>query len=214
MTDDDEPEVIPPEKTKIVTRDERLPDIPLPPAGIFRIAVLAVAKFGGVRKAYESYQRALAAKRDALEAAAEMYHAEGELHRSLGRLDDIQTILDTDKKIRTFDHEDAEHRLKLGRLRYEREHLEEELEISRLRREKADRDGQKGTASDDEYDEVVAAFKRDLAGFKSEKEIKKVAEEEIAKILQGRTEDELSEDEQQQIARIRQFAEEFLKTMK
>lgn len=214
---DDEPEIIPPEKkTNIaeVEQEKYLPDIPLPPSGIFRIAIIAVAKFGGVRKAFESYERALAAKRDALAAAAGMYDAKGAMERSLARLDDLQTILDTDQDIRTYEREDAENRLNLGKLRHEREWLEEETEILRLQREKAHLDGEEGTPSDDEYNEVIAAFKKELGSFKSEKEIRKLAEEEIAKILQGRGEAELTEEEQLQISRIRKFVETYLETLK
>ena len=102
----------------------------------------------------------------------------------------------------------------LAKLRHERQRLEEEVEILRLQREKAHLDGEEEAPSDDEYNEVVAAFKKELGSLKSEKEIRKLAEKEIAEILQGRGEVELTEEDQSQISRIKQFVETYLETLK
>lgn len=189
---------------------QRLPDIPLPPSGMFRLVIATIIRYGGVQRAYESYERALAARRDALEAFGGMKEAEIELRRSARRLQDLETILDTDTDLRAEARADAAADLEIGGLRRKRELLEEEMRLAKTEKKFEEfKEGQKSPGHDDEEVQAfMEALNREL--FTPEK-IRKATDQLIDKhIEECGGKDNLTDEDQAWIRQVRAFEEKWL----
>ena len=109
---------------------DALPALPLPPSSVLKIAFLTAVRYGGVRRAYAQYRRAIAERAGAVRELADMANANGALQQAIARLFDIETILDADDAVRREKKEEALHAETVGKLRREREECEERLAVA------------------------------------------------------------------------------------
>lgn len=187
---------------------DALPALPLPPSSVLKIAFLTAVRYGGVRRAYAQYRRAIAERAGSVRELAGLANANGELQEAIARLFDIQTILDADDAVRREEKAEALHAETLGKLRREREECEERLDLAEAKQ------NLRQFHHGDGRDAGDAEIRRKFDAVSTRQQIRAVAEQFKAEIVrEAGGEEYFTKEQQDELEDINEIMEQELRNL-
>jgi len=210
-------EYLPPQSRDVAKRDNKpnLPDPPLPSTGVVRSAFFTAVRYRGMAAAVAAYTSAVNRSVEAVNALADLDKAVLEHERASRQLDDAETIHKRDVAKRKQKLLNAEQNKRNAEAAAAKADMERERELSsaeaKHQRWQGKETGEGSSINLDDLSKEEKEYYDELKAVTTKQRFDLIAQAVIEEFLAGRSENQLTPDEQEYIRQIRKTADQLSK---